>query len=254
MGKTQMYDWIDECVNPLAGECQHKCVYCYMNSLKKRFPKIREKYTGESRIDEKGLDLIKGSGKTIFVGSSNDLFAENVLKKLIHTILDRCWKYQDNTYLFQTKNPVRLYEFLLRFPLKSILAITIEGTWFAELSKAPLPSERILELYRLAPQIHHRPRPPAIMISIEPVTIWRDCENAFGLIKAIRPDIVSIGANTSNVKIPEPTADELVDLIAQMRQITPDVCLKHNLNRILGEEKLMELQAEIAKKGAVNDG
>ncbi len=99
----QMYQWIDETVNPLAGECKHGCVYCYMEPLKKRFKAIRDKYSGEPRIDEKGLAKIRGKGKTVFVCSSTDLFAENVPGELIQEILKRCCKYPDNTYLFQTK-------------------------------------------------------------------------------------------------------------------------------------------------------
>ncbi len=240
----RMYKWVDVTANPLAGACQHNCSYCYVKALKVRFPEIREKYSGEPRIDEKGLAKIEGSGKTIFVCSCNDLFAENVPAKLIHRILDQCWKYQENTYLFQTKNPVRLYEFLLRIPLKAILAVTIEGTRFAEVSKAPTPLERILELYRLAPQIKRRSRPPKIMISIEPVMRWMSWESTLGLLNDISPAIVSIGANTSNVETEEPSADELLEIIARMREITPDVRLKDNLARILGKERLAELQAE----------
>jgi len=211
----------------------------------KRFPVNKEKYSGEPRMDEKGLAEIKGEDKRIFVCSATDLFAENVPEKLIATILDKCIKEPFNKYLLQTKNPSRYLNLWQHFPHGAILGATIEGTDAWKYSFAPSPNTRIDAIKKVGywvkqmrQECHFRTH-----VSIEPVIRWGN--RTIQWLQEADPDIISIGANTSKVKLPEPDASELLELITKMRQITPDLCLKHNLKRILGEEKLAELQAEI---------
>lgn len=59
-----MYEFVSKTWNPLAGECQHACGYCSTNSFRKRFTKMREKYSGKPRIIEK--DIFKRKNKTGF--------------------------------------------------------------------------------------------------------------------------------------------------------------------------------------------
>lgn len=250
MGDSQMYDWIGRTVNPLAGACKHNCGYCYMKPLKTRFATIREKYSGEPRIDEKGLAQINGVGKTFFVGSSTDLFAENVPSELIIKILLRCGQH-GNTYLFQTKNPKRYSDFWRIFPVRTILGVTIEGTYTGKLiSKAPPVWSRLADMVDVANKAKMALSWSCkTHISIEPVMPW----SADGLdaLRSISPDIISVGANTSHVKLPEPTADELLDMIERFRDITADVRLKNNLKRIIPDGELFALQTHIAyEKGA----
>lgn len=241
MADSQMYHWIDKCVNPLGGECIHKCVYCYMNAMK-RFPVNKEKYSGEPRIDEKGLAEIKGEGGTIFVGSATDLFAENVPEELIHVILDQCIKEPFNNYLLQTKHPSRYLQVWAHLPHAAILGVTIEGTDAWKYSFAPSPNTRIDAIKKVSywvkktrQECHFRTH-----VSIEPVIRWED--RTIQWLQEADPDIISIGGNTSKVDLDEPNADELLELIERMRQITPDLRLKDNLSRILGKEKLAEVQ------------
>ena len=113
--------------NPLRGACMHRChAYCFVDMLKMRFPNMRKKYSGPPEIDSSVLKGNTGSGKTIFVCSCTDLFAENVSENVIETIIKECAKYPDNTYLFQSKNPVRLKSFIHMMPKDSILGTTIE--------------------------------------------------------------------------------------------------------------------------------
>ncbi len=240
---NNMYTWIDETVNPLAGECPHDCVYCYVKAMKAR-PAIGKKYSGEPRIDEAGLAKIRGAGKTVFVGSCTDIFAESVSPQLIWTILERCRKFPPNTYLFQTKNPGKIMPFFMDFPPRIILAVTVEGWDGHRYSSAPRPYHRLRELRDVAYRSWHFAQ-PVIMISVEPVMRWPHAADFWPILREISPGIISIGANTSKVAVDEPNADELLDLIARMRSITPDVRLKGNLGRILGKERLAELQREV---------
>ena len=86
--KGQMYPWVTHTWNPIRGKCPHECVYCYMN----RFPQ------GELRF-EKCLQDNLGEGNTIFVGSSTDMWANEVPTEWIEKVLHYC--SQKNQFLFQ---------------------------------------------------------------------------------------------------------------------------------------------------------
>jgi len=72
-----MYSWITHTWNPLAGKCLHECSYCSTNKLM-RYPVIKQKYSGELRLDAKAMEENLGSGNNIFVVAQNDLFAADV--------------------------------------------------------------------------------------------------------------------------------------------------------------------------------
>ena len=111
-----MYSFCSHTWNVIKGKCFHDCSYCYM----KRFPQ------NELRFDEKELKTNLGEGNFIFIGSSCDMFAEDVDNMWIENTLNHCHKFPKNTYLFQTKNPNRFKIFRKRFPPNTILGITIE--------------------------------------------------------------------------------------------------------------------------------
>lgn len=67
--KGNMYEFITHTWNTIKGECYHDCSYCYM----KRFGKLNK-----VRFDAKELKTDLGTGNFIFVGSSCDMFAENI--------------------------------------------------------------------------------------------------------------------------------------------------------------------------------
>ena len=68
-----MYPWCDFTWNPIRGRCPHQCDYCYMKIFK----------VGELRLDEKALKDKLGADRTIFVGSSTDMWAKEVPKRWI---------------------------------------------------------------------------------------------------------------------------------------------------------------------------
>ena len=105
-----MYSFVSHTHNVIMGKCSYDCSYCYM----KVFPQ------GELRLSEKALEEDLGKDNFIFVGSSTDMFADNVPKEWILKVLKKC-KEHDNKYLFQTKNPKRFKEFIL-FVLSQIIS------------------------------------------------------------------------------------------------------------------------------------
>jgi len=70
--KGNMYPWVSNCHSHLGGECEHHCVYCYVEHSKFGRP---EKYKGILRLIEEEFSVKYGSGKTIFMEHCNDLFA-----------------------------------------------------------------------------------------------------------------------------------------------------------------------------------
>lgn len=212
-----MYKFCTNTWNPVRGHCAHQCVYCYL----KRF------VTGDLRLVESEFKTPLGEGNTIFVGSSTDMWADNVPYLWIKRVLEHCRKYPNNTYLFQTKNPktysahINPFE---KFPDKTILGITIETNRSTEaISKAPNPIDRAKDMALL---------PFEKMISVEPILDF-DLDIFVGLIERIQPTFVSIGADSKGHKLPEPSPDKVLGLMERLTKFT-EVRIKSNLRRIIG--------------------
>ena len=124
--KGNMYGFVTHTWNPIKGRCIHNCSYCYMKYF----------WKSDVHLDKKELKTDLGSRNFIFVGSSTDMFADNVKFDWIADVLDYIHKFPENTYLFQTKNPKRYHQFFNRFPDNCIYGVTIE-TDKATPSKAP---------------------------------------------------------------------------------------------------------------------
>ena len=214
-----MYPWVTHTWNPLAGKCQHHCHYCYM---KRSFLGNLKKYKGEVRLTEGELDTDLGSGKIIFVGSATDIFGEWVPENAIKSILSYCRNFP-NKYLFQSKNPGRIAEFLELLPKNSIIATTLETNRDYNNSKAPKPSQRYQDFLSI--------NYPRKMISIEPIQDF-DLEEFLKWIKKIKPEFVSIGADSKNNDLHEPSSYKIKKLITEIKIITK-VKIKKNLNRVI---------------------
>jgi DNA repair photolyase len=107
--KGNMYDWVTHTHAHLGGECLHKCSYCYV-----AHPKFgrAEKFSGPISLLEEEFSVQYGSGKTIFIDNMNDLFAKDVPNEWIRRVLEHCRSFNDNHYVFQTKNPERYFKMI----------------------------------------------------------------------------------------------------------------------------------------------
>ena len=213
-----MYPWVTHTWNPLAGQCKHDCSYCYM---KRSFLGNLKKYEGEVRLFEEELNTDLGYGNTIFVGSATDIFGEWVPFSIIKNILGYCDKFS-NTYLFQSKNPKRFTEFIKLLPKDSIVATTLETNRKYDISKAPQPSQRYKEFLAI--------RFPRKMISIEPILDF-DLKEFLMWINNINPEFVSIGADSKNNDLTEPSSDKIKKLIDGIESIA-EIRIKKNLKRV----------------------
>jgi DNA repair photolyase len=209
--KGNMYPWVTDTWNPIRGQCPNDCVYCYM----KVYPQP------ELHFVDKEMETDLGAGKFIFVGSSTDMWAELVPLTWIVDVINHCVEF-DNKYLFQSKNPDR-FRYIL-FPPKTILGTTIESNRSWNVSKAPCPKLRY-EAMRVLPG-------RGKMVSIEPIMDF-DVEELVCWMREIKPQFVSIGADSKGHHLPEPSWDKVERLIEELSKFT-EVKIKDNLKRLKG--------------------
>ncbi len=217
--KGNMYPWITHTWNPIRGKCPHGCVYCFM----------KDRDVGPLRLDEKALRDVLGYDRTIFVGSSTDMWAPAVPDKWILRVLeiiDAHSEWSQNSYIFQSKNPSRFFQFAEKIRPRTILGTTLESNrQYGQSIHAPLPAERAAAFVDRCLQGFRK------MVSIEPIVAF-DLEIFSRWIKAINPTFVSIGADSKGHNLIEPTAQELKDLVVELSTIT-EIKLKKNVDRLL---------------------
>lgn len=210
-----MYDFVTHTWNAIKGICPHDCSYCYM----KRFPQK------PMRLDANELKTDLGTGNFIFVGSSIDMFAEEIPSEWILAVLEHCKKYEGNTYLFQSKNPARFFEFASRgsFPKNTILGTTIETNFKNNFSKAPSPEDRAKSMAGWDVSVRR-------MVTIEPIMDFY-MPDLVELVKMAKPEWVNIGADSKNSNLPEPSKQQVDELIVELEKFTK-VRRKTNLARL----------------------
>jgi DNA repair photolyase len=210
--KGNMYGFVTHTWNVIKGKCIHDCSYCYM----KRFPQK------DLWFDESELKIDLGKGNFIFVGSSTDMFAENVPSQWIMKVLNKCIEFPENTYLFQSKNPDNFFNF--EFPENTILGTTMETNWSLVGCKAPSPRDRAEAMSHIENQDK--------MITIEPIIDF-DLEYFIELIKIANPKWVNIGADSNKkLTLKEPSSIKVEALINELKRFT-EVKNKDNLKRLL---------------------
>lgn len=213
--KGNMYPWVTHTWNPIKGKCHHHCSYCYVP-----YTRAQNYYKGKNYLSEDALRDPLGRSKVIFVGSMIDMFCEEIPNEWIGKVLSYCVAHPFNIYLFQSKNPARFSNFV--FPSQSIFGTTIEtNRQVGWLSKAPPPQERVEALKHIDMEK---------MISIEPIVDF-DVDVVVQWINEIKPKFVSIGADSKNNNLPEPTASKVGQLVVELQKFT-EVKKKPNLERL----------------------
>jgi len=233
-----MYEWVGYTWNPLAGACPHDCEYCYVKDLARRFPNLRKKYTGPLRIDEKALNQKLPRDRIIFVCSMNDLFAEGVPDEYIERILRSIVEKQESwgehftqRFLFQTKNPRRMMDWIGYFPPGSTFATTIESNRNLIKTKAPEPKQRYVDFKEFKEAMMEENHSHLYEVTIEPILDF-DVDILFDWLLDITPDFVSIGADSKHHHLPEPSEEKIVELVRLLQENGFYVHLKKNLKRI----------------------
>jgi len=230
-----MYSWVSHKHTHLAGECPHKCKYCY---VQKGVACLSGRYKGEPRLVESELDVNYGIMKTIFIEHMSDLFAEGIKDEWIEKILKHCNQYPKNKYVSQTKNLSRLLDYYRshKFPDKTIwIGTTIEtnrntfnfnvGSQY-DISNAPSPDTR----YRFIKYLREIFCP--VFVTIEPIIDF-DLDIFSKWIIDIKPNFVNIGADSKGCHLPEPPKEKILELIKILTENKIVVKQKSNLKRLI---------------------
>lgn len=218
--KGNMYSWVTHTWNPIKGECPHNCSYCYMKRWgKQKPPRLVE---SEFKTD---LSSEIHNRKFIFVGSSIDLFANDIPIAWIMKILEKCSEYPKTTFLFQTKNPGRLYNFIPYLPASCRVCTTIESNrWYPEMGNTPKPVERVYDMIRIASFVK-------VYATIEPIMDF-DPHEFVDFIKSFKPYQVNIGADSQRSNLTEPSKEKILYLIDELSKFIV-IDQKRNLKRLL---------------------
>jgi len=214
--KGNMYEFISHTWNPVRGRCLHMCDYCYMKKWK----------LGEIALHEDEFKTKLGKGNFIFIGSGTDMWAKDVPVEWIEKVLEHTRKYPESRYLFQSKNPMRFLDFLEQMPPNVVFGTTIESNRKYGVSKAPSYNQRASALGELK-EIGFE-----TMVTIEPILDF-DLNELVQLIRTANPVWINIGADSKGHKLPEPTPEQIEELVEKLQKET-DVKLKRNIERILG--------------------
>ena len=212
--KGNMYSFIDYTWNTIKGACPHGCSYCYMKRWGEQPP---------LHFDSHELLSNLGIGKTIFVGSSCDVFARNIPEQWILDTLNHCSKF-DNRYLFQSKNPERM-KLLEAYPQMDVVVCTTIETnrWYNDImGNTPSPLQRAYAMMDL---------PFSRYVTIEPIMDF-DVDNLVEMIRWFDPIQVNIGADSGNNHLPEPPGEKVLELIERLKTFTV-IDQKRNLGRLL---------------------
>lgn len=213
--KGNMYQFINATWNTVKGKCYHDCKFCYM----KRWGELKP-----VRFDEKELKTDLGENNFIFVGSSCDMFAEDIPEDWIRTTINKCKGY-NNRYLFQSKNPKNFMGYI--YPRNTILCTTIESNRYYPniLNNAPLIKDRVNDFLLLSDKLFKK------MVTIEPILDF-DIEEFLRMLESINPIQINIGADSGNNNLPEPPKEKVLELIQELEKFTK-VYIKDNLRRLI---------------------
>jgi len=216
ISKGNMYPFVTHTWNTIKGKCPHDCSYCFMKRFGEQKP---------MRFDKKELKADLGEGNFIFVGSSCDMWADDVKYDWIVETNAHLKSFK-NTYLLQTKNPKRLSDFRQHLPQNTVAGTTIEtNRVYPQMGNTPHPNERGKYIFILG--IIFR-----AMVTIEPIMDF-DLEPMSNLIKNIEPGWVNIGADSQGHNLPEPSSEKIQALIDNLREGDIEVKLKSNLKRLM---------------------
>jgi DNA repair photolyase len=226
--KGNMYPWVTHTHAHLRGVCPHRCRYCYVQAMEARFQSGA--YAGRLRLAFEELNVRYGTGKKIFVEHCNDLFAEPVASAWIGAILAHCRGWPGNEYVFQTKNPDRALRYLDDMPKERLIGVTIETTRSfngAEMiSCAPSPMMRVAGAKAL------RAAGERVFLSVEPM-LKGDVLRLAQWIGEIRPEFVSVGADSKRSGLSEPSARDARLFLQVLKDIGVDVRIKENFGRLV---------------------
>lgn len=224
---TDSVEWAKWTWNPVTG-CLHGCAYCYARDIAKRypdaFPNGFEPTFHETRLDavlNTKLPARKDQGhRNVFVCSMADLFGEWVDSEWIKKTISACGDAPDWTFIFLTKNPRRLTEFV--FPSNAWVGTTVD------IQEMVGPAVAAFEVLN-----NSENRPSVLFLSCEPMLERLD----FGEAGLDPFDWVIIGgcSASSGMAACQPAYEWVEDLLAAAKSAGCKRYMKPNLKCRLTE-------------------
>jgi len=182
-------------------------------------------------IDETELKIDSGNNNFIFVGSSTDMFAQNVSDNWINATLNHC--YDDNNklfggnnkYMFQSKNPKRILDFIEHPVFKdSVICTTIEtNRWYPDImNNCPKVEDRAEAMEDIALKGFET------YVTVEPIMDF-DLDEMVKLLERCHPKQVTFGKESfGKVKLPETSKQKFIKLLNAVKEFA-DVKIKDNI-------------------------
>lgn len=237
MTKGNMYAWLDKVYNPIRG-CTNGCPYCYLKSLK------RIKIDKPTLCAERMFPKYFGYGQHIGLCLTGDLFCSGIPDEWIKAIIsvmnttekiNALYSRPSNTYYIQTKSIDRLaylisVESIDRTMLDGrfvVIGTTIETNRNVEYEGGCLQPQKRLPAMKYISKYYRT------FITLEPLMAF-DMDPLLDMVKIMNPRFVNIGLDSKGNNLPEPTKEDIYNLIWYLAKMEiPVIRLKANLGRIL---------------------
>lgn len=242
ISQGDMYDFVTHTWNPVKGKCYHNCSYCYMGKC--------ERIEKDIRLDADEFKTNLGEGNFIFVGSGIDLFADDIPEEWIKRTLDYCNEANNklfgakNKYLFQSKNPMRIYKFIEHPVFEySVVCTTIETNrnYPDIMRKSPPIESRVDAMSKISS------KGVKTYVTTEPLMEF-DLDQMIDSIKQCEPSQVNFGRNTNwKAIIPEPNSEDIKKLIEEVAKFTETIVIKKNLYKKYNEDLVLYYNHEKQK-------
>lgn len=228
-GIKESIGWCDYTINPVKGKCPVACPYCYARRLYERF-----KWNPEVRYEDPFWQFHKLRSKPpsrVFIGSTMELFGPWIKPEWQHNIVSFCRAYPQHKFLFLTKRPQGIPDWLA-WPDNCWVGISAtdgSGFHFAEhWLKAIKAKVRYISLEPLLGRVDTN-------IS------WYEGKYLQTVFKENWIDWLIIGQQTPTTKNTEPKIEWLREIVEAADKAEIPVFLKDNLKPLLENEPLNPL-------------
>lgn len=208
--KGKMFGCVTCTFNPIVG-CLHGCKYCWARQLALTKLKHTKKY-GDGFYPKLWKPAFKRKFKPddfVFVSDMGDLFGWWVPPERIEQVFKHIKKFPKTTFLLLTKNPERYRS--IKITVNCVCGATVESDIDHKVSGARPPESRLLHMI----MVKHKRK----MISIEPIMRF-NMRRFVNWLREIKPEFVYVGLDNYNNHLPEPSIEEIDNLIRELEQFT----------------------------------